>query len=48
VLKRFQNQFWKLNLIPKKTHILWISENSLLSLFGVTQLGHFQCFWKIH
>jgi hypothetical protein len=24
------------------------AENTLLSLFGATQLRHFQCFWKIH
>jgi hypothetical protein len=28
--------------------ILWILGNILMYLFGVTQLGHFQYFWKIH
>jgi hypothetical protein len=48
VLERFQNQFRKLHLLPKKPRILWILGNILLYLFGVTQSGHFQCFWKIH
>jgi hypothetical protein len=48
VLKRFQKQFWKQHLLPKKPRALWISGNILFYIFGVTQLGHFQCFWKIH
>jgi hypothetical protein len=31
-LKGFLKQFWKLDLKPKKPHILWFSENILLSL----------------
>jgi uncharacterized membrane-anchored protein YitT (DUF2179 family) len=27
---------------------IWILGNIMLLLFGVTQLGHFRCFWKIH
>jgi hypothetical protein len=41
VLERFQNQFWKLHLLPKKPRILWILGNILLYLFGVSQLGYF-------
>jgi hypothetical protein len=30
-----QNQFWKLDLLPKKPRIIWILGNILLFLFGV-------------
>jgi hypothetical protein len=44
VVERFQNQFWEQHLLPKKPRIIWNLGNILWYLFGVTQLGHFQCF----
>jgi hypothetical protein len=46
-LSQFWNA-WKLPRITKKPRILWILGNIFLYLFWVTQLGHFQCFWKIY
>jgi hypothetical protein len=48
VLEKFQNQFWKQHFLSKKSRILWILGNILLYLFEITQLEHFQCFWKVH
>jgi hypothetical protein len=38
----------KTTLITKGTTHTLRFRNILLYLFGVTQLGHFQCFWGIH
>jgi hypothetical protein len=37
VLKRFQKQFWKLDLNPKKPRIFWFWENILWSPLEATQ-----------
>jgi hypothetical protein len=37
--------FLKITLKTKETTYILVSENTFLSLF---ELGHLQCFWKIH
>jgi hypothetical protein len=40
--------FLKMTLKTKETTYILVSENTFLSLFETTPLGHLQCFWKIH